>query len=665
LLSYKDISKAILIILIALPSSLESPVKFYDLQKLYIDDIKQAVKIKGQVLIIEAGTGFGKTIANLYGVLTANLDNYQIIYLSKTHKQNNQVITELARINEVNSRFLTTGLQMASRRQLCHIDHVANASVSTAADLCQKYQGMKNKTKEFNQCISIKQEGAKKKQKIKLPVVLTIEKLEKIANQYQSCAYLTARDLLVEFDVITGHFNYYLSSDIRKAVGIEDPRAVLILDEGHNLEELLCSEYSRTIYNTTLINACNEVKLVDYKLYNQLNRISETIKLLIKMYGKENQPQLLTGPSVLNDIFPSYNLGKETVSKLYYRFVENRDLILDHQFHLTGTYPSILAIDKVLDFFQLKGFNSIDFGYIIHKSKKGYKFQRICLNPSLAFKNIRRQSRSIIICSGTLSPLSLYQEILGLKDETTNIKKYDSITDPRRVRVVVFKNNPNGDLLTTKYDYRTANPEVYKHFLTSLEELIEIAISGGILIFVPSYAFLHRLRIPNYIVTSNEQVKCFQEVQDSKENKYILEDYVSNVQQGNKTVLAGVFGGKLAEGTDFPQELSRMVIIIGIPFPPPNEPYIKLKRDYYNQKRHGLGFEWYQAQAYRRVAQALGRGWRSDKDYSIGILLDQRFTGYSVSNQLPLWIKNRIYRARDWTDGKRVIQDFLTRIKGL
>jgi len=273
----------------------------------------------------------------------------------------------------------------------------------------------------------------------------------------------------------------------------------------------------------------------------------------------------------------------------------------------------------------------------------------------------------MVICSGTLSPLELWQKILGLDNKTSILQKFGSITDPRRVRVVTFKESPMHKRLTTKYDYRSSNPDIYHDYLSAIEKLVELALPGGILVFVPSYAFMDKLQIPNYIMTSTlEQVKCYIEERDSKENQYVIEDFTASVKRKKgKSVLVGVLGGKFSEGADFPNELSRMVIICGIPYPPIHDPVIKLKRDYYEQQQKGLGQEWYQASAFRKVAQALGRGWRSDTDYSIGILLDERFMYNSVTNKLPLWLTNRLYKSKGWEDGQRVIEDFLVRVENL
>jgi len=65
------------------------------------------------------------------------------------------------------------------------------------------------------------------------------------------------------------------------------------------------------------------------------------------------------------------------------------------------------------------------------------------------------------------------------------------------------------------------------------------------------------------------------------------------------------------------------------------------------------------------IIQALGCGWHSDIDYSIGILLDERFMYHSVTNKLPLWITNRLHKSKSWQDGLRVVEDIFTRVENL
>ena len=638
-----------------------SPVSFYMLQKRYIQCISENISSKG-ILLIEAGTGFGKTLANLFGSLNVRFSGSrpQIIYLSKTHQQNEQVINELERLNEVNQTKIVTGLQMASRKQLCHIEHVANAHPSTAIDLCKKYQELSSKdvSKEYSRCKSC----LSSKGKIKLPAILTLKKLAQMALDYGGCAYLTARGLLGDYNVITGHYNYYLNKDIKTAVGIEDDKAILFLDEGHNLEDILTEQYSGSLSNYSMQNAMKEANGVDYQLLNSLTFFNNAIELFLKTHGKLNEEIHITGPEIVK-YFHSFGINESRVRTLETRFILMKESLFNKQKDRLGYYPSSLVIEEIIAFFSMKETKPKDVGYIIKRLQKGFRIRKECLNPALAFKDVREQAHSIVICSGTLSPLPLWQEILGIDDTISKTEKFGSLIDPRRVKVVSFSRDRQDNLLTTKYSHRIGHPDVYMNYLDSIVELVKVNFhQGGILLFTPSYDFQNSLALPYSI----DNTRCFQETQDAKESKKYLEEYIKIIRKGEPALFAGVLGGKLSEGMDLPQELVRMVIIIGIPYPPPNDSVVQLKRNYYEENvRKGLGTDWYNAQAFRKVSQALGRGWRTSDDYSIGILLESRFNYRSNLEKLPLWIKNSFYEAKNWDDGLDKITEFLHTIKEL
>ena len=640
---------------------LKSPVSFYTLQKRYIQQVSDTIAHNG-ILLIEAGTGFGKTLANLFGSLNTPFPTKrpQIIYLSKTHRQNEQVINELERLNSANEPVIITGLQMASRKQLCHINQVANANPFTAIDLCKKYQelSLKSVSEEYVRCKSC----VSSKSTIQLPSILTLEKLVQLAIDYKGCAYLTARELLGEFDVITGHYNYYLNKDIKKAVGMEEERGILILDEGHNLEDILTDQYSSNLSNYTLQNAMKEANGVDFQLLTSLTFFNNAIELFLKSHGKINEEIHFSGPEMA-EYFKSFGINQSRIDTLESRFILMKDHLLTKQKERLGYYPSSLVTDEVLNFFSNKVTKPKDVGYIVTRFAKGFRIRKECLNPALAFNDVRKQAQSIIICSGTLSPLPLWQEILGITDANSKVEKFGSLIDPRRVKVIQFSQDLNGNLLTTKYSHRKQQPAIYSHYVDAITSLVKInKIQGGILLFTPSYDFQASLDLPYAI----EGVRCFQETQDPRESASFLAEYVTLIKNGDKCLFAGVLGGKLSEGMDLPQELVRMVIIVGIPYPPPNDSVVQLKRAYYDENiRKGLGTDWYNAQAFRKVAQALGRGWRTSDDYSIGVLLDNRFSFQSSIDQMPLWIKNNLIQAKEWDEGIEIINSFLEKVQQL
>ncbi len=87
--------------------------------------------------------------------------------------------------------------------------------------------------------------------------------------------------------------------------------------------------------------------------------------------------------------------------------------------------------------------------------------------------------------------------------------------------------------------------------------------------------------------------------------------------------------GKLSEGIDFPDKMSRGIFIVGIPFPPLNDIKVKTKKEvnlfiqylsivYNNEKNKKnaiTGDQWYKSEAYRAVNQAIGRLIRHINDW--------------------------------------------------
>ncbi len=78
-------------------------------------------------------------------------------------------------------------------------------------------------------------------------------------------------------------------------------------------------------------------------------------------------------------------------------------------------------------------------------------------------------------------------------------------------------------------------------------------------------------------------------------------------------VLLAVMRGRSSEGVDFLDDCARAVVVVGIPYPPLYETSVRLKRSF-NQDHEALlgsGDDWYAAEAFRAVNQAIGESFCS------------------------------------------------------
>ena len=97
-------------------------------------------------------------------------------------------------------------------------------------------------------------------------------------------------------------------------------------------------------------------------------------------------------------------------------------------------------------------------------------------------------------------------------------------------------------------------------------------------------------------------------------------------------------GGKISEGMDFPSEELEVVVIVGIPYPPPSARQHALQ--IYYDKKYGNGWKYaFEAPAVRKTLQAIGRLIRKESDKGVAIILDERarrFQKYEYCNKMNL-----------------------------
>ncbi len=160
--------------------------------------------------------------------------------------------------------------------------------------------------------------------------------------------------------------------------------------------------------------------------------------------------------------------------------------------------------------------------------------------------------------------------------------------------------------------------------------------------FLPSYSLLKKC-VEDWAVSDQTSPSVLHRLELSK-NKVIVEptgsqeafedareEYNQSIRLHGNCVLLAVYRGKMSEGVSFNDDFARAVICVGLPLPNFVDRAITAKRAYNDEqrvlrKRTDLlpGDEWYKQQAYRALAQALGRCIRHSTDYGTVVLMDSR-----------------------------------------
>jgi len=150
---------------------------------------------------------------------------------------------------------------------------------------------------------------------------------------------------------------------------------------------------------------------------------------------------------------------------------------------------------------------------------------------------------------------------------------------------------------------------------------------------------------------------------------------MDSVRINGGCVLLAVYRGKMSEGISFNDNNARGVICIGLPLPSAFALNVKVKMNYNDEQRKLRnrtdllpGREWYNQQAYRAIAQALGRCIRHAADYGAIFLLDIRHCDDGSPNngipnahkKLPQWMRRAVKNLSKHSKGRSSMFNYMS-----
>ncbi|VDM11006.1 unnamed protein product [Wuchereria bancrofti] len=289
-----------------------------------------------------------------------------------------------------------------------------------------------------------------------------------------------------------------------------------------------------------------------------------------------------------------------------------------------------------------------------------------CFSPSVAMWYLHSGGvRSVIVTSGTLSPLDSFINNLGISFPVTLENQHAANVD--QILCARIRSSQSGIDLCGTFHKRSSSAYVF-----GIGEVIVRAcqiIPDGILVFFSSYVtmntclkFWKTLKFgPMFIwKTILAYKEAFVEPKSKLELKAVLLQFRQQVREGsNGAILFAVCRAKVSEGIDFLDSESRGVIVIGIPYAPTMDPRIELKRQFLTKQRMAVAKqelrknvsadEWYQVEAIRSVNQSIGRVLRHKNDFGVVILADSRFCSMS-SKRFPSWMRECLKNYQDISD---------------
>lgn len=575
----------------------------------FLDDVREAVE-NGGLLAAHAPTGIGKTASALVPAVQHALDEGRLV-MFLTPKQSQHRIA-IKTLHAMNSR---------SREDIKVVDVIAKQAMCTRVPSSTHHAAFhefcRNQVK-MGRCKLYRRSNKAVVRGIQ-GSIMHVEELVKMAQRAGVCPHKAALDAAADAHVIVCDYNYVFVPELAEAIldrverGWED--VVIIVDEAHNLPDRAREAASGSLSQFLLERAGEELKGQDGHLRRAMNQLGERLEEMAgDLPGGE---EIEVEPGKWTDTVESSlasSLEPMGYDDLVNALLETGKELSSEE-ELGGS-----AVTEVATFLQEFPKGS---GEVLRTLNVdgGARLNFRLLDPSAVTRERFDSVHAAILMSGTLWPVRMYSDLLGLDPKRTVYGEYRSPFPPENRLVIVTPG------LTTKYTAR--GPEMYARLAGGVSDVLQTT-PGNVAVFTPSYALLASIRdtlegAGRKALGGKELL--VEERRMGKRDREDLTDRLKKLQKGPGGVLLGVQGGSLSEGVDYIGNLLSAVIVMGLPLAPPSKEVDALIKYFDAKFGPGRGEEYgYVNPAMNRVVQAAGRLIRTETDRGVVVLMDERFS---------------------------------------
>lgn len=531
--------------------------------------------------------------------------------------------------------------------------------------------------------------------------VYTLDELKDYGRQAGVCPYFLARKMLNQANVIIYSYYYLLDPKVAELVSKELPRdAIVVFDEAHNIDNVCIESLSIDITRHNLESGSRSLQKLTDKIeeikQRDASKLRSEYESLVEGLRKVQKDRLadrvLSNPIVsddmLNEAVPGNIRKAEHFLALLRRFLEFLRIKMKTQHVISESPASFLQHVREMTFIERKPLrmcserlgslvqtlelNNLDelsslqkiadFATICSTYLNGFTilfepFEDLsesgslipnpilhlcCLDATIAIRPIFNRFDSVIITSGTLSPLEMYPRLLDFSPVL--METFPMTLTRNSVSPMIVTRGADQVAMSSRFQVRN-DPAVVRNYGALLVDMCKV-VPDGLVAFFPSYIYLETivsLWQEMGIINQVLQYKLlFIETPDNVETSIALESYRVACENGRGAVLLSVARGKVSEGIDFTDHYGRAVIMFGIPYQYTESRILKARLEFMRENYQIRENDFLSFDALRHAAQCLGRVLRGKQDYGLMILADKRYGRSDKRNKLPKWISQSI-----------------------
>ena len=612
----------------------------------FVQAATEALKNR-EVFFGSAPCGVGKSLASLLAVLPQLQEN-KLVICFRTRSQLHIYLKELKAL----SRNISA-ISFFSKQDMCPMNARGNLSYVDFFEECKRLKdNCESSTKPFCKFYISLIKGKREAEELALECarrILAPEESVDLMSRRGFCPHEALKRILPRVNVFLGTYHYVFDPKIRetimKSFGSDFSKVFLIVDEAHNIPTFARELLSDKLTMSFVERAIKETEIFDHE---SVGSVKEILNLLMEDIFR-HAGQILRSeelkrlnPQEISDLFLGHNglPGLEVAAMLQ----EYGESVKQKQLKSGST--RIASYNYRIGTFMESFFKNVGSEYF-HLIERGQKDQVTLEVRSFDGREIvdgvLREARGAILMSGFLSPPSVYRDLMLYKADATCLKEFDP-PFPRKNRLILAAKD-----VSSEFKRRTDQMlDKWKRYV----EAISDSTQGNLAVFFTSYQLMRRVA-PS--IKTNRAI--IMEDADTRRN-----DVIQKLTHSNNSILYGVMGGKLSEGMDYPHNVLKGVVAVGLPYAT-WDAYQESLVDYLEQQFPGNGRTYaYLTPAILRLVQACGRVHRSAEDKGYIVILDDRVIQHYVKRLLPNYFQKEMITVENPSDCARQIERFTLQV---
>ncbi|PWY66440.1 putative DNA repair helicase [Aspergillus heteromorphus CBS 117.55] len=613
-------------------------------------DLKKTLDAGGHC-VLEMPSGTGKTVS-LLSLIVAYQQHYpehrKLIYCSRTMSEIEKALAELK------------ALMKFREEQLGHTEDFRALGLTSRKNLC------------LHPSVKREKSGAVVDARCRSLTAGFVKEKKERGEDVDLCVYHE----MPFCNVIIYSYHYLLDPKIAERVSRELSKdCIVVFDEAHNIDNVCIEALSIDLTEDSLRKATrgannlerkiNDMKSSDAeKLQNEYSKLVEGLR---EAEQAREEDQFISNPVLPDDLLKEAVPGNirraEHFITFLKRFIEYLKTRMKRK-PLRFCAERLTSLVRTLELINIEDYQPLQevatFATLVATYDKGFllilePFESeaatvpnpvlhfTCLDAAIAIKPVFDRFSSVIITSGTMSPLEMYPKMLGFD---TVIQESYSMTLARRsfLPMIVTRGSDQAQI-SSSFQIRN-DPGVVRNYGNLVLEFARVT-PDGIVVFFPSYLYMESI-ISMWqgmgILDSIWNYKLILvETPDAQESSLALETYRTACCNGRGAILLCVARGKVSEGIDFDHHYGRAVINIGVPFQYTESRILKARLEFLRENYRIRENDFLSFDAMRHAAQCLGRVLRGKDDYGVMVLADRRFQ--KKRTQLPKWISQAMLES--------------------